>query len=362
MNNFDLTKYLAEGKLHEFTDAISPEEVRDMAQMVADAFTAEDAEGDRFSTYMVYKVGNVDGMSFELDTEATEQTPEDDAKYGTGEGWGGMFRVKPTDNGYEIRNSEKGGLVATMDGSGFTMLDAEQSKAEMGGDTDYMERRKEMSDYMEEGEAPKSNKMKKSELKEMIKAAMLAETSVEETLVDADQDMAEAILNALGGEAAFEAVVRAMSTDDAQTYLGAIIRDHDIEMGPVGDIPGFEGTMDALDSLSIREEEEEDVEDVEIDTEEEVDVDMDMDSEPEGIDVKQDAEAELGGTVGDVQDNLEAALMAARELGDEKLEDQIGNTLTFFTRQHVVKEDNEMDLEESASIDLELKLMLNNYL
>ena len=171
MENFDLTKFLAEGKLHEFTDAISPEEVRDMAQMVADAFTAEDAEGDRFSTYMIYKVGNVDGMSFELDTEATEQTPEDDAKYGTGEGWGGMFRVKPTDNGYEIRNSEKGGLVATMDGSGFTMLDAEQSKAEMGGDTDYMERRKEMSDYMEEGEAPKSNKMKKSELKEMIKAA-----------------------------------------------------------------------------------------------------------------------------------------------------------------------------------------------
>ena len=355
MDNFDLTKYLAEGKLHEFTDAISPEEVRDMAQMVADAFTAEDAEGDRFSTYMVYKVGNVDGMSFELDTEATEQTPEDDAKYGTGEGWGGMFRVKPTDNGYEIRNSEKGGLVATMDGSGFTMLDAEQSKAEMGGDTDYMERRKEMSDYMEEGEAPKSNKMKKSELKEMIKAAMLAETSVEETLVDADQDMAEAILNALGGEAAFEAVVRAMSTDDAQTYLGAIIRDHDIEMGPVGDIPGFEGTMDALDSLSIREEEEEDVEDVEIDTEEEVDVDMDMDSEPEGIDVKQDAEAELGGTVGDVQDNLEAALMAARELGDEKLEDQIGNTLTFFTRQHVVKEDNELGLEENAASNLELK-------
>ena len=343
MENFDLTKFLAEGKLHEFTDAISPEEVRDMAQMVADAFTAEDAEGDRFSTYMIYKVGNVDGMSFELDTEATEQTPEDDAKYGTGEGWGGMFRVKPTDNGYEIRNSEKGGLVATMDGSGFTMLDAEQSKAEMGGDTDYMERRKEMSDYMEEGEAPKSNKMKKSELKEMIKAAMLAETSVEETLVDADQDMAEAILNALGGEAAFEAVVRAMSTDDAQTYLGAIMRDHDIEMGPVSDIPGFEGTMDALDALSIREEEEEDVEDVEIDTEEEVDVDvdMDMDSDPEGIDVKQDAEAELGGTVGDVQDNLEAALMAARELGDEKLEDQIGNTLTFFTRQHVVKESSD---------------------
>jgi len=130
----------------------------------------------------------------------------------------------------------------------------------------------------EEVKEIKSNKMKKSELKEMIKAAMMAETSVEETLVDA---------------------------------------------------------------LSIREEEEDvedeiEVDDVDVDVD--VDMDMDMDSEPEGIDVKQDAKAELGGNVGDVQDNLEAALMAARELGDEKLEDQIGNTLTFFTRQHVVKE------------------------
>ena len=302
MDNFNFKKFLAEGKLHENTDAISPEEVRDMAQMVADAFTAEDAEGDRFSTYMVYKVGNVDGMSFELDTEATEQTPEDDAKYGTGEGWGGMFRVKPTDNGYEIRNSEKGGLVATMDGSGFTMLDAEQSKAEMGGDTDYMERRRETDDYMEEGidditqtldrkvikakgkeikeedevEEIKSNKMKKSELKEMIKAAMLAEA-----------------------------------------------------------------------------EKDEDIEDVEVEDEADVEVDADVD-----VDMGMDAgEEELSGDVKAVQDNLEAALEAARAMGDEKLADQIGNSITFFTRQHIVKEGDmlkdeaELELEEAMSDD-----------
>ncbi len=228
MENFDLTKYLAESKLHE---AMSPQDVVDIAQMIADEFTKEDAEGDRFSTYMIHKVGNIDGMSFELDTEATEQTPERDAKYGTGEGWGGMFRIKPTEDGYEIRNSEKGGLVAIIDNMGnFRMLSAAESRAEMGmadGEkTDYMERRRETDDYMQE------------------------------TLVDADQDMAEAILNALGGEAAFEALVRAMSTDDAQVYLGGIMRDYDIEMGPVGDVPGFEGTMDALDALSIREEDE----------------------------------------------------------------------------------------------------------
>jgi hypothetical protein len=186
-------------------------------------------------------------------------------------------------------------------------------------------------------EAPKSNKMKKSELKEMIKAAML-----NETLVDADQDMADAILNALGGEEAFEALVRAMSTDDAQTYLGAIMRDHDIEMGgPVGDIPGFEGTMDALDSLSIREEKKEEKEEEEVEVEdEEIDVDLDQ----EEVDMDMDMDMEDGGKVGltgdkkVVDDSLEAALEAARNLGDEKLVDQIGNTITFFTRSQIVRE------------------------
>ena len=303
MENFDLTKFLAEGKLHEFTDAISPEEVRDMAQMVADAFTAEDAEGDRFSTYMIYKVGNVDGMSFELDTEATEQTPEDDAKYGTGEGWGGMFRVKPTDNGYEIRNSEKGGLVATMDGSGFTMLDAEQSKAEMGGDTDYMERRKETDDYMEEGEEEvkeiKSNKMKKSELKEMIKAAML-----EDARTDAEQE---------GYKDGFE---------DAKD---------DIE--------------DKLKDMKVSEAEDVEVEDNEdIDVDIEKDVDVKVDDEESEVDV--DIKASMPGESEDVEE-VQALLMKAQEaaqaFGDEKLMDQIGNTITYFTRSHVAGNVSEMD-------------------
>ena len=53
------------------------------------------------------------------------------------------------------------------------------------------------------------------------------------------------------------------------------------------------------------------------------------------ISVSQDAEAELSGTKGNVQDNLEAALKAAQDLGDEKLTNQIKNTLTFFTRSQV---------------------------
>ena len=307
-----LKRDLAEGELNENTDAISPEEVRDMAQMVADAFTAEDAEGDRFSTYMVYKVGNVDGMSFELDTEATEQTPEDDAKYGTGEGWGGMFRVKPTDNGYEIRNSEKGGLVATMDGSGFTMLDAEQSKAEMGGDTDYMERRRETDDYMEEGEEEvkeiKSNKMKKSELKEMIKAAMS-----ENARTDAEEE-------------------------------------------------GY------LDGMRDEKEDMKEAEDVEVEDDENIDVDIEKDIEvdDESSEVDVDIKASMPGESEDVEE-VQALLMKAQEaaesLGDDKLQDQIGNTITYFTRAHVARNVSEMDLDidgasDAASPEMEAELGL----
>ena len=366
MNNFDLTKYLAEGKLHEFTDAISPEEVRDMAQMVADAFTAEDAEGDRFSTYMVYKVGNVDGMSFELDTEATEQTPEDDAKYGTGEGWGGMFRVKPTDNGYEIRNSEKGGLVATMDGSGFTMLDAEQSKAEMGGDTDYMERRKETDDYMEE---------------------VLGQ--IKETLDDEAFDMAEKIIDSLGAEKAIGELVRAMSTDDAKLYLGGIIRDYDLKEEEVKEIKSNKmkkselkemikaamsenARTDAeeegyLDGMRDEKEDMKEAEDVEVEDNENIDVDIEKDIEvdDESSEVDVDIKASMPGESKDVEE-VQALLMKAQEqaidLGDEKLTDQIGNTITYFTRAHVARVD-EMSLDidgasDAASPEMEAELGL----
>lgn len=274
MDNFDLRKFLAEGKLHEEVEALSQEEVMDMAGMVADAFTEESADrGD----YLRYSPSNVRGMHFELDTDVTEMTPEDLDTMGVGEGWGGSFHIKALDNGYEIRNSEKGGLVATMDAEGFKMLSADEARAEMG--------------LEEAEEAPKSSKIKKSELKEMIKAAMLAETAVD---YDPDQEQED---------------------DEDEIFMP-----YDDEGRPLGE-------------ATSEEVELEDTADVDV----EADVEMDAEPEVDGIDVKQDADAELSGTVGDVQDNLEAALEAARSLGDEKLVDQIGNTLTFFTRTHVVK-------------------------
>jgi hypothetical protein len=55
----------------------------------------------------------------------------------------------------------------------------------------------------------------------------------------------------------------------------------------------------------------------------------------ENIDV--DTTVEVDPNVKAVQDALTQAQAAAQKLGDSKLTDQIGNTITFFTRAHVVE-------------------------
>mgnify|MGYP000253184380 CR=1 FL=1 len=110
------------------------------------------------------------------------------------------------------------------------------------------------------------------------------------------------------------------------------------------------GNLIINDNLFLRQYE------VEIEDE----VEVTVDDEKEGIEVKQDAKSDLTGVVGKIQDNLEAALESARELGDEKLENQIGNTLTFFTRAHVVKEDAQIDVNvDSPAEDAEVGMKLD---
>ena len=316
MNNFDLTKYLAEGKLHE---ALDPQDVVDIADTVAEEFTKESAdEGD----FMVYSVGEMDAadMSFELDTDTSAQTPErilNMSNLGVGEGWGGSFRISPKEEGYEVRNAEKGGLVAIIDNMGnFRMLSADESRAEMGRakgeETDYMERRRETDDYMEEGEEEvkeiKSNKMKKSELKEMIKAAML-----ENARTDAEEE-------------------------------------------------GY------LDGMRDEKEDMKEAEDVEVEDDENIDVDIEKDIEvdDESSEVDVDIKASMPGESEDVEE-VQALLMKAQEaaesLGDDKLQDQIGNTITYFTRAHVARNVSEMDLDidgasDAASPEMEAELGL----
>ena len=275
---------LAEGKL--LNEALDPQDIVDIADTVAEEFTKEDADGGTFMSYSVGEM-DVDDMTFELDTATTSQTPErilNMSNLGVGEGWGGSFRIKPTGEGYEVRNTEKGGLVAIIDNMGsFRMISNDEAKAEMdrakGEKTDFMQNRKEMDDYaMDENKEIKSNKMKKSELKEMIKAAMMADTAVYEA-----EDVEV--------------------TDDENI-------DVDIEK------------------------------DVKIDDEEsEVDINVKASMPGESEDVEE------------VQALLMKAQEQARDLGDEKLTDQIGNTITYFTRAHVAGNVSEADLEFDVNRD-----------
>jgi hypothetical protein len=100
---------------------------------------------------------------------------------------------------------------------------------------------------------------------------------------------------------------------------------------------------DIIEILSEQDEEVDvDVED-EVEANVDVDVEDDVNVDAEGDDinikkrsVKADIEVGLSPTEELVQDSLEAAMKASEALGDEVLTDQIGNTITYFTRQFVV--------------------------
>jgi len=84
----------------------------------------------------------------------------------------------------------------------------------------------------------------------------------------------------------------------------------------------FYKALNINETKSLDEAEDEETE------EEEVEV-VDTEDMPEEEDVVTDK--------GGIMSNLEAAMEKARELGDEKLIDQLGNTITFYTRQHISK-------------------------
>jgi hypothetical protein len=124
--------------------------------------------------------------------------------------------------------------------------------------------------------------MKKSELKEMIRQAMLAEINEEGMVED----------------------------------TGAAVTDK------------------MYDPVSEAEEEETDTETTDTETTDTTDTET-TDTETTDTETTDTEEEDPNVTKDDIQQSLEGALEAAKKLGDEKLIDQIGNTITFFTRTHV---------------------------
>lgn len=81
-------------------------------------------------------------------------------------------------------------------------------------------------------------------------------------------------------------------------------------------------------------EEAEEDEEVEVDIEDEIEADAEPAMEPE---MDAAPEAGLSKDEQEIQDSLKLAYDNAVAIGDDKLADQIGNSITFFTRTHVVE-------------------------
>jgi hypothetical protein len=76
----------------------------------------------------------------------------------------------------------------------------------------------------------------------------------------------------------------------------------------------------------------------------EEEVDVEMDAETEEIPTEETpTEDTPEGNPDDILDALKTALNGAKALGDEKLTDQIGNTITFYTRVHIVGQETDMN-------------------
>jgi len=181
--------------------------------------------------------------------------------------------------------------------------------------------------------------MKKSELKEMIKAAFMAENQEEQSADD--------ILASLMGT-------------DKDPYMAE------------------EKDMDEM-VADLYEAEDEEV-DVDVDAEEEIDggdeevaADIEVDAEEEApakndsivIDKKIVSLSSLPGDTRKILDTLETLRAQAEEFGDQKFITQVGNTITFFTRDFVVAGDapNPAGIEEgdeSANLEREAELELES--
>jgi len=138
--------------------------------------------------------------------------------------------------------------------------------------------------------------------------------------------------------------------EDLSTDLGEDEEDLKKEKEDVKETALRKAIQNEITSILREAEEVEDEENVDVDTEEDVDVDVEkdvdvdvedeVDIDDESAESEIEVDSELAGEDADtaaILGLLTKAQEEAESLGDEKLMDQIGNTITYYTRAHVVK-------------------------
>jgi len=119
----------------------------------------------------------------------------------------------------------------------------------------------------------------------------------------------------------------------------------DADGGPVNPVPHKAGKSTVEEEMEDMDEEMDKMdeqEDVEVEDNENIDIDIEKDVKVDDEETESDIsiKTSVPGESEDVeavQGLLTKAQQQAEKLGDEKLMAQIGNTITYFTRKHVVK-------------------------
>jgi len=222
----------------------------------------------------------------------------------------------------------------------------DQNDEEVFGDMD----KEEDYDYSDEEELEEvkttNTKMKKSEFKNKIKEMILKEME-DEKVVDVNDETPESEEDFL---AELEGMLNEASEFDTNkpARIAAFIKDLDALVDEYhAELYLFGGVLDAIEMVKKVAQEEIDMLN-EAKGDEEVTDDVTTDDvavdDTETIDTT--TTTEVNPDVKAVQDSLTQAQAAAQKLGDAKLTDQIGNTITFFTRNHVVEKGAVAEVEE----------------
>jgi len=190
--------------------------------------------------------------------------------------------------------------------------------------------------------------MKKSELKEIIKSQFLAEAEDSKKGNKEEQKRMEGAIRDDRDH------IKNLEKDikDNEEKLAKLKKDFkdDVNEGDIVD--------EAVeDDVNVDVENEEDIN---VDVEDEIDVD-DVSKESD-IEVKSEIPGESADTAA-ILGLLTKAQEKAEGMGDEKLMDQIGNTITYYTRAHVVASTNEeVVAEETVEEKVEEKVELDESL
>ena len=193
--------------------------------------------------------------------------------------------------------------------------------------------------------------MKKSELKEIIKSSFLAEAEDSKKGNKEEQERMEGAISddrdhikdlekdIKDNEAKLAKLKKDFKKDVNEVEEG--MRDEEVDESMRGKYEEDDSMREAVeDDVDVDVDEKEDI-DVDIDKE----VDIDDESKESDIEVKSEIPGESADTAA-ILGLLTKAQEKAEGMGDEKLMDQIGNTITYYTRAHVVTSTNE-EIEET---------------